>query len=155
MRVTPSHDAEAGQLYEAVAPQLWRALVAYGRDREIASDAVAEAFAQYLGRREEVRSPRGWLWKTAFRIASGELQRSDGARPPFEENAVVTELESLLELLATLPDRQRAVTLLRYYAGYEPREIAEVLGISASTVRVHLLRARRKLAILLEDDDDL
>jgi DNA-directed RNA polymerase specialized sigma24 family protein len=44
--------------------------------------------------------------------------------------------------------------VLRYYAGYQPAEIADVLGINSSTVRVHLLRARRRLALLLEDTDE-
>jgi RNA polymerase sigma-70 factor (ECF subfamily) len=152
--VTPTQDVELGRLYETLGPELWRALFAFGRDREIANDAVAEAFVQYLRRRDEIRSPRAWLWKAAFRIASGELQRRGRTDPPSEEQAVVMELESLLDVLATLPDRQRAVTLLRYYAGYEPSEIAEILGMAASTVRVHLLRARRKLLTVLEDDDD-
>jgi hypothetical protein len=44
------------------------------RDREVASDAVAEAFAVpalWRGRRDLP----AWVWRSAFRIAAGELKR--------------------------------------------------------------------------------
>ncbi|HJS26677.1 MAG TPA: hypothetical protein VJ913_06090, partial [Actinomycetota bacterium] len=53
---------------------MWRAVLAFAGDPEVASDAVAEAFAQVLRRGEDVRDPEGWVWRAAFRIASGELK---------------------------------------------------------------------------------
>ncbi len=44
-----------------------------------------------------------------------------------------------------LPERQREVFDLLELQGYNATEAAEMLGMSASTVRVHLLRARRTL----------
>ena len=41
----------------------------------MADDAVAEAFAQALRRRSEIREPGRWVWRAAFRIARGELKR--------------------------------------------------------------------------------
>jgi hypothetical protein len=38
-------------------PRLWRSLVAFGGDAELASDAMAEAFAQALGRGDQVETP--------------------------------------------------------------------------------------------------
>ena len=77
-------------LYRAVGPTLWRSLLAYSGDPEIASDAVAEAFSQAIFRGDEVRSPEPWIWKAAFRIAAGELSprwlrgtgRGADAQPP-------------------------------------------------------------------------
>lgn len=59
-----------------------------------------------------------------------------------------------MRTLAQLPDRQRAAVVLHYYEGYPPREIASIFGSTPSTVRVHLLQARRKLHALLEGTDD-
>ena len=53
-------------------------------------------------------------------------------------------------LLAELAPKQRAVLHLTTIEGYTDREIAEVLGITSSSVRVHRLRARRRLAKLTE-----
>jgi RNA polymerase sigma factor (sigma-70 family) len=46
------------------------------------------------------------------------------------------------------------VLVLRYYAGYSVREIAEIVGSTAATVRVHLSRGRRRLRDVLEEEDD-
>jgi len=68
--------AERGleQLYRDDGARLWRALVAFSGDREVASDAVAEAFAQAIGRESQLREPQRWVWRAAFRIAAGELK---------------------------------------------------------------------------------
>jgi DNA-directed RNA polymerase specialized sigma24 family protein len=59
-------------LYRLDGGRLWRAVLMYTGDREVASDAVAEAFAQALRRDQAIRDPR-WVWRAAFRIAVGEL----------------------------------------------------------------------------------
>jgi predicted RNA polymerase sigma factor len=64
--------------------KLWRSLVAYTADPDIATDAMAEAFAQALGRGPAVRDHDRWIWRASFRIAAGELQarsRRSGALP--------------------------------------------------------------------------
>src|SRR5437016_903783 len=63
-----------GVLYRCHRERLWRALVAFTADREVASDATAEAFAQLLRRGAAVRDPASWVWRAAFRIAAGELK---------------------------------------------------------------------------------
>ena len=71
---TASRSDELGRLYQDEGSRLWRAVFAYGGDAEVASDAVAEAFAQCIRRGDEVRDPRAWVWRSAFRIAAGELK---------------------------------------------------------------------------------
>jgi RNA polymerase sigma-70 factor, ECF subfamily len=145
------------RLYRAERERLWRALYALVRNADIASDAVAEAFAQCIRRGEQVRDPRAWVWKAAFAIARGELQErsrwtalseSEPAAPPD------SSLERVLTALAGLSPKQRAVILLRHYAGYRSREVADLLGMAPATVRVHLARGRRNLERALEENDD-
>ena len=62
-------------VYRQEADKLWRALYAFAADAEIASDAVSESFAQAIRRGSAIRDPRAWVWKSGFRIASGELKR--------------------------------------------------------------------------------
>jgi RNA polymerase sigma-70 factor (sigma-E family) len=59
--------------------------------------------------------------------------------------------EEAWQLLATLPRRQRAVLVLRYYEGLPDHEIAAVMGCRPTTVRVH---AHRGLAVLPTDVGD-
>lgn len=156
MNVGMQVDVEFEQLYEREAARLWRAVLGYSGRPEIASDAVAEAFAQFLRGRERIRTPSAWLWRAAFRIAAGEMKHlSDHS--PLAEDHLVSELpegDALLPALASLPPRLRAVLVLRYYAGYEPREIGPILGTSPSTVRVQLMQGRRRLRAMLEASDD-
>src|SRR5882757_5778900 len=75
----PHEGVEA--VYRADADRLWRAVYAFAGDAEIASDAVAEAFAQALNRGSAIRDPAAWTWRTAFRISAGALKtRASGDR---------------------------------------------------------------------------
>ena len=69
------------RIYRDHGSRLWRSLAAFTGDPDVASDAVAEAFAQALRRGEELRDPLAWVWRVAFRVASGELQRRGSLRP--------------------------------------------------------------------------
>lgn len=155
MRTLEDNDFES--LYRRHADRLWRALLSYTGDPEVASDAVSEAFAQCLARGEDVRSPASWVWRAAFRIAAGQLQEAKrlSGLAEFSGPAVddVHADTDLVRALTTLPPRQRASLVLYYYAGFNTREIAGILDLSAATVRVHLNRGRRRLRRLLEDDD--
>ena len=61
--------------YKEQSEKLWRSLLLFSGDPEVASDAVAEAFAQVLRRGAAVRDVDRWVWTAAFRIARGELKR--------------------------------------------------------------------------------
>jgi len=60
----------------------------------------------------------------------------------------------LVAALRTLSARQRAAAVLHYYADLPVSEVARTLDCTQTTVRVHLLQARRRLRPLLEVDDD-
>ena len=129
-------------------------MFAYARDRTVAEDAVAEAFAQLLRRGGEVHDPSAWVWTAAFRLAAGELKRRRSFVPQIPESSYETEFADtrVLAAVATLPERQRAAVLLHYYADRPVKEAARIMGTSASAVGVHLFRARKRLSALLGDD---
>jgi len=154
---TDAVDARFDRLYRTERERLWRALFAFAGNADVASDAVAEAFAQCIRRGDRVRDPRAWVWKAAFSIARGELQeRSRWTTLPDPEPTAPPDssLDRVLTALARLSAKQRAVILLRHYAGYGSREVAYLLGMAPATVRVHLARGRRNLERALEDNDD-
>lgn len=148
------------QLFEAEGPRLFRAIAAFAGNDEIARDAVAEAFAQCIQGAGEIRSPAAWLWKAAFRIASGELHERQRSLPLDVDTVAELGYESpdrdpqILELIAVLPPKQKAAIILRYYVDYDMKRIAEILGCSSATARVHLHRGRAKLARVMESSDD-
>lgn len=144
------------RLYRERGDRIWRGLLAFSGDPEIASDAVAEAFAQVLRRGDEVRDPERWVWRAAFRIAAGELK--DRRRSDVLVSDGWYEMEEpardLVMALRSLSDRQRASVVLHDAAGYPAREVARIVGSTEAAVRVHLMRGRRRLRELLKDDDN-
>lgn len=150
------------ELYREQGGRLWRAVLAYTGDREVANDAVAEAFAQALRRGKAIRRPLPWVWRAAFRIAAGELadrsrfadvEAGDEIEQPGEVGSFGDPSGSLIAALRQLSPMQRGALVLHYYAGYPVRDAARILGSTSAAVRVHLSRGRRRLRRLLEEDD--
>jgi RNA polymerase sigma-70 factor (ECF subfamily) len=143
--------------YEAVHAPLWRAVLAYSGSAELADEAVAEAFAQLLRRGDGVDDPAAWAWRTAFRIAAGELKRQGAAPVPGTVPDVGVALpEPAVDLIAALrhlSEQQRACVVLCDLADHSAGSAARLLGTTAATVRVQRMRARRRLRDLLEDHD--
>jgi RNA polymerase sigma factor (sigma-70 family) len=70
-----------------------------------------------------------------------------------DELRVISEEIGLYTAIATLPERQYDVVVLRFLLGKDDRETAEYLGIDAATVRSHIRHARRSLAKQLHIPD--
>jgi len=143
------------QVYREIGDRLWWSVLAYAGDREVASDAVAEAFGQALRRGEAIRSPKAWVWKAAFRIAAGELQRRRETSSEVPEGSydLPSVSEPIYEALPELSANQRVAIVLHYYADKPVAEIASIMGCSPATVAVHLHRGRNRLRELLGDGD--
>lgn len=140
--------------YRAQAERLWRALALMSGDRELANDAVSEAFAQAIARGSAVIDLDRWVWRAGFKIARGELKRRgrQTADVPDFAAEVPTETVDVVRALAKLSPKQRASIVLHHYAGYSTKETAEIIGSTAGAVGMHLDRGRRRLRELLGDD---
>lgn len=152
--VDPASELE--RVWRAHAGTLWRSLVAFSADPELAADAMAEAFAQALGRADAIRDHSAWVWRASFRIASGELarrRREGGPEPLLLAEGLPEPTVDLVRALRVLSPNQRAAAVLRWYADLPTREVARILGCTQATVRVHLSQARGRLRPLLEADD--
>jgi RNA polymerase sigma-70 factor (ECF subfamily) len=141
------------RLYRAQGSRMWTAVLAFAGDPEVASDAVAETFAQALRRGEAIREPERWLWRTVFRIAAGELKARRREDHFLMEGSYEMEepARELVVALAKLSEKQRGAVVLHHAAGYPVREVAAILGSTPAAVKVHLLRGRRRLRELLEE----
>jgi RNA polymerase sigma-70 factor, ECF subfamily len=154
--VEGAHDYDV--IWRESGATLWRAVYAYtGGSRDVADDAVAEAFARVITRGAEVREPLPYLYRVAFRVASTELQRrrresSDVPELAFEVSS--NGLGDLLGALRELSPAQRAAVYLHYRADLPVRDVAKLLGMSSASVKVHLMRGRRRLRELLGEEDD-
>ena len=106
--------SDAGEMYEEHAARLWRAVLLSTGRPEIASDAVAEAFAQAIRRWPELRDPLAWIWRTAYKVAAGELPASSRTATLDEapEVAIPGPTLETLDVLRSLTAHQRAALVL-------------------------------------------
>jgi RNA polymerase sigma-70 factor (ECF subfamily) len=143
--------------YRTIHPALWRALVTYTGDREVASDAESEAFAQVIHRGDEVGDVAAWVWRSAFAIAGGMLATRAKARPvgavTNEDAEFGSSLTEFISMLGTLNDQQRACIVLRYVTQLDNAGIAAALGMREGTVRVQLHRAHVALRRTFKEAD--
>jgi RNA polymerase sigma factor (sigma-70 family) len=156
VRETGHVESAIERVYREQGDRIWRAVLLSTGDREVASDAVAEAFAQALRRGHAIHSPERWVWRTAFRIATGEMgrRREESEVQANDEYEVPPETTELLGALRRLPAKQRASVVLHFHAGYSLKEVAQIIGSTPSVVGVHIHWGRKRLRELLGDDDD-
>jgi RNA polymerase sigma factor (sigma-70 family) len=140
---------EIESLYRAQFRQFERVARAITGDRESAVEAVQEGFADALRRSHQWarRGPlEGWVWRCVVNRA-----RKQRPRPTVELLADGSEAghghgdSELRFRLAALPERQRLVVFLRYFADLEYHEIAAALGIETGTVSATLHAAHANL----------
>jgi RNA polymerase sigma-70 factor (ECF subfamily) len=130
-------------------------------DRSLAEDIAAEAFARLWARWPQIRDADhagGYVFKTATRLCTREVRRRR-LRPAFRlpppedpERALLRRDVSIA--LAGLPLRQRQAVVLRDWAGFPTGEVAALLGMRQSTVRVHLARGRQRLRAALSIEQE-
>lgn len=132
-------------------------------DRHLAEDLVQEVLARIhrrWSRMAQVAQPDAYL-RTAIvrqflswrrRRASGELPTDPMPEPPATADTAVRHAarDEMWRLLATLPRKQRAVLVLRFYEDLPDAQIADVLGCRQTTVRVHASRGLAQLRRRLE-----
>ena len=140
-------------LYRADFARFVRFARAVTGDRESALEAVQEGFADALRKADRFRGSgtlESWVWTCVLNRARKarprqrlELQSANGAAPEPDPD--------LRARLAALPERQRHVVFLRYFADLGYREIAEVLGVEVGTVSATLHAAHASLRAELRE----
>lgn len=137
---------------------LYRAALSILGDPQEAEDVVQESFLHLWEKAPEFESPaheRAWLLKVTVNGCKSRL------RSPWHRRtaplldiypAAAPEEQAVLEVIQSLPPKDRAVLHLYYYEGYQTAEIADMTGWRAGTVRSRLARARDKLRELLKGE---
>nr|WP_239154068.1 SigE family RNA polymerase sigma factor [Amycolatopsis sp. FDAARGOS 1241] len=83
-----------------------------------------------------------WRRRAIRRVVPSSHEVLDAISPPEADlSTAYDERDEMLARLATLPRKQRAALVLRYYENYSDEEIAEVLRCGTSTVRSQISRA--------------
>ena len=144
-------------LYDRLAPRMFPVCIRYVGEREQAEDILQEGFITLFTRLDTYKgdgSFEGWARKIFVTTALMELRRKDALKMSDDLETVrgmktetVTQLQSigykdLMKLITQLPPGFRTVFNMYAIEGYSHKEIGEILGISETTSRTQLSRAR-------------
>jgi len=151
--------AALSEIYEHRYARFLRVAEAIVGDVDVARDVVQEAFVRLIRSRLQFRgegSVDGWVWRTVVNTACNvrrdtwAQRRDDPSAEPTATNGHVADA-GVRTLLATLPERQRLVLFLRYYADLDYRSISEILEIQRGTVGATLNHAHSAMRRLLKE----
>jgi RNA polymerase sigma factor (sigma-70 family) len=150
---------EIESVYRSRLADFRRVAAAIVGDRELARDVVQEGFAHAVRQRTSFRGEgtiEAWLWSIVVNAARSQRrrQRSSEASSQVEttENGAPSEAEDAVRVaVSLLPERQRLVLFLRYYADLDYTAIATVLEISPGTVGATINAAHASLRPLVEE----
>ena len=163
-------DEALAALVEQYASTLYRVAFSVLRNAADAEDAVQETFLRVLRHKAtlgEVRDHRVWLIRIVWNIVLDRKRRAK-SRPEIDDigdlvrvlpatglsaedrAAAAQHHAQMLQLVDSLPPKEREVLVLSAFEELSSVEIAEVLGVTESSVRSRLFRARNIMAERLE-----
>ena len=139
--------------YASVLRTTYLVLHDRGRAEDVTQDAFLRLYERW-GSVSPVEHPEAWVRRVAVRAAvrSAKKTRLRSAPPP-DDRPTMDELPDvdLARAVASLAPQQRAAVALYYLDDLPVADVAHHLGVSPSTVKQHLFRARRHLAALLSE----
>lgn len=161
----PMDEESFRAFYARTARPLWSYLARMSADRALADDLVQECYYRFLRSRLTDLSDehyKNYLFRIATNLLRDHWRRGAGRlTQPLEEADSVAASERTAQsvqlksdvgrVLQGLKSREREMLWLAYVEGSSHKEIAEVLGLKAASVRLLLFRARRRLAGLLRE----
>jgi RNA polymerase sigma-70 factor (ECF subfamily) len=149
-----------GALYQRRYHRFLRVAEAIVGDPELAHDVVQDAFARAIRGRFGFRGEgdlEAWVWRIVVNTArsAGREEAPPAAAlaqsiPTAITNGQARDYE-LRALVAALPERQRLVLFLRYYAELDYQQIAEAMDVQPGTVGATLHQAHAALRRALEE----
>jgi RNA polymerase sigma-70 factor, ECF subfamily len=96
--------------------------------------------------RSHTRSRRVQFWKKAERINTDQIHHwVDRTISPEDRAAVNEQVQAIWGAARTLSEKQRTVFILRFVEDLDNSEIAQSMGLTVSSVNVHLSRALRRI----------
>lgn len=140
--------------YTSVLRTTYLVLHDRGRAEEVTQDAFLRLYERWRGV-STIEHPEAWVRRVAVRAAVRSAQRTRlrSAPPPDDEQPAWDVLPDvdLARAVASLAPQQRAAVALHYLDDLKVEDVARHLGVSTSTVKQHLSRARTRLAAILSE----
>lgn len=157
-------------LYDRLAPRMFPLCIRYVGDRTVAEDILQDGFITLFTHLENYKgdgSFEGWARRIFVTTALMSLRKKDALKMSDDLEAakgLKTETASqiqnigyqeLMKLIMTLPPGFRTVFNMYAIEGFSHKEISEMLGISETTSRTQLSRARVWLQNKIKEREDV
>ena len=158
--------------YEIIVRRFQDMAVGYGysilRDFQLAEDAAQEAFLEAYRNLDKLRQPPafpGWFRRIVFKqcdritrnrtfaVIPLDAAEDQASQEPAQADAVEQREmnDKIMTAVDSLPDHERAATMLYYISGYSQDEVANFLGVPVTTIKKRLYSARKRLREMLID----
>ena len=154
-------ETQARYLVNQYADMILRISYQYLKQTCDAEDICQTVFLKYITADmafESTEHEKAWMIRTAINTCKDHLKSAFFRRTVALEDAAHVAAPAvpdtwLLDAMKELPEKYRISLYLYYYEEYSAREIAEVMGVSESTVGQYLTRGRRKLRTIITDEE--
>ena len=153
---------EVQDLYTKFRKELLTYCAAMTKNRSSAEDLVQETYLKAFTHWEDVEDLsagqcRSWLYKTARNLYIDQVRKQARETPAEEETLALASFEedlskaAVAQLIARLPDAEKSLFTMRYFEGYNSKELGEMFDLPAATVRSRLASAKRRLREWIEN----
>lgn len=136
---------------------LFRIAFTYVKNTEDAEDILQEVFYRLLYKApvfENEEHEKRWLIRVTVNMCKNHLglfwNKNKMEITDIDGWGMTKEETGILEEVLSLPDKIKTVIYLHYFEGYRCNEIAEILNIKESAVKMRLKKGRDLLRIELE-----
>jgi RNA polymerase sigma-70 factor (ECF subfamily) len=154
------HKSDFEIVYDKYADMLYRLALVNVQHPSDAEDVVHDVFIKFFQHQFEFTDEKhreAWLVKvTVNACRDHNRKKSYRTYTPLEEihheQSEETQESNIMFHLSQLPERYRSVITLHYLEGFSVEEIASILRIGVSAVKMRLSRGRQMLKNLLEKE---
>jgi RNA polymerase sigma factor (sigma-70 family) len=132
-------------IYRHRYPAFLRVAVAITGDEHSGADAVQDAFVGVVRSRRGIRrrsALEAFVWRAVVNAARSRRPVMEAELPELGAPTPEEPDEAVRAAIAALPERQRLVLFLRYFADLDYRTIARIMGVRPGTVAASLNAAR-------------
>ena len=153
---------EIQDLYTNFYRELLTYCKAMTKSRASAEDLVQETWLRAFTHWEDVGNLssgqcRAWLYKTARNLFIDQARKQSRETPADEEQLALASFQedlsqaAVAQLIGRLPEGEKALFTMRYFEGYNARELGEIFALPPATVRSRLASAKRRLREWIEE----
>lgn len=147
---------EIEELYGKFHREITAYCAAMTKSGASAEDLVQETYLRAFTHWEDLErlsrdQRRAWLYKTARNLFIDQARKRSRETPMEEEYLSLASFEedlsqaAVAQLVARLPESERILFTLRYFEGYNARELGDMFNLPSATVRSRLASAKRRL----------